>query len=56
MVSANFRKDYEHMAELRKGAIDWRGPTDLEGPEIKVGQKAPAQFSLVGTDMGETPR
>jgi thiol peroxidase len=41
------------MAELRKGRINWRGPTDLEGPEIKVGDKAPAAFSLVGTDMAE---
>jgi len=41
------------MAELRKGAINWRGPTDLEGPEIKAGDKAPASFSLVATDMTE---
>jgi thiol peroxidase len=41
------------MAELRKGAVHWRGPADLEGPEIKVGDKAPSNFSLVGTDMAE---
>jgi thiol peroxidase len=41
------------MAELRKGAINWRGPTDLEGPEIKAGDKAPSGFSLVSTDMAE---
>jgi thiol peroxidase len=39
------------MAEVRKGAIDWRGPTDLLGPEIKVGDKAPTDFTLVATDM-----
>jgi thiol peroxidase len=41
------------MAQLRKGAVDWRGPADLEGPEVKVGEKAPADFVLVGTDMKE---
>jgi thiol peroxidase len=41
------------MAEIRKAAVDWRGPMDLEGPEIKVGDKAPSAFSLVGTDMAE---
>jgi thiol peroxidase len=41
------------MAEIRRGAVNWRGPADLEGPEIKVGQKAPAQFTLVATDMSE---
>jgi thiol peroxidase len=39
------------MAEVRKGAIDWRGPTDLVGPEIKVGDKAPTDFTLVANDM-----
>lgn len=37
--------------ETRKGAINWGGnPTDLAGPEIHVGDKAPA-FTVVGTDM-----
>ena len=40
------------MAELRKGAVKWKGaPTDVLGPEIKVGDKAPTDFSIVGTDM-----
>jgi thiol peroxidase len=46
-------EEYGNMAELRTGAIDWRGPTDLLGPEIKVGDHAPADFSLVATDMKE---
>jgi thiol peroxidase len=41
------------MAEIRKGAIVWKVPTDLEGPEIKVGDKAPSAFTLVATDMSE---
>ncbi|HVW29335.1 MAG TPA: thiol peroxidase [Polyangiaceae bacterium] len=41
------------MSEIRKGAVVWKVPTDLEGPEIKVGDKAPAGFTLVATDMSE---
>ncbi len=41
------------MTELRKGAINWKGPADLEGPEIKKGDRAPSAFSLIGTDMSE---
>jgi thiol peroxidase len=41
------------MAEIRKNAIYWKGPMDLEGPELKVGDKAPSEFSLVATDMSE---
>lgn len=41
------------MAELRRGAINWRGPTDLEGPELEVGDEAPSAFTLVATDMSE---
>src|SRR5882672_5011029 len=41
------------MAEIRKNAITWKVPTDLEGPEIKAGDKAPSAFTLVGTDMSE---
>jgi thiol peroxidase len=37
--------------EMRKAVVKW-GPndTDLAGPEIKVGQKAP-EFTVVGNDM-----
>ena len=41
------------MSEIRKGAVNWKVPTDLEGPEIKAGDKAPTAFTLVGTDMSE---
>jgi len=41
------------MAEIRKNAITWKVPTDLEGPEIKAGDKAPSAFTLVATDMSE---
>ncbi|HEX4338972.1 MAG TPA: thiol peroxidase [Polyangiaceae bacterium] len=41
------------MSEIRKGAVIWKVPTDLEGPEVKVGDKAPSAFTLIGTDMGE---
>jgi thiol peroxidase len=37
--------------EMRKAAVKWGGnDTDLAGPEVKVGQKAP-DFSTVGNDM-----
>ncbi len=37
--------------ELRKGAVQWGGnETDLAGPEIRVGQKAP-DFIVTGNDM-----
>ncbi len=37
--------------ETRKGRIKWGGnDTDLVGPEIAVGQKAP-DFTVVGSDM-----
>jgi thioredoxin-dependent peroxiredoxin len=39
------------MPETRKGAVNWRGPTDLVGPEIKVGAKAPTDFAAVANDM-----
>jgi thiol peroxidase len=39
------------MAEVRKAAVDWRGPIDLIGPEIKVGDKAPTDFSVIANDM-----
>jgi thiol peroxidase len=41
------------MSEIRKGAVVWKVPTDLEGPEVKVGDKAPSAFTLVATDMSE---
>ena len=40
------------MASQRKGAVNWKGaPTDLVGPELKPGDKAPSDFTLVGTDL-----
>ncbi|MBI5544693.1 MAG: thiol peroxidase [Deltaproteobacteria bacterium] len=40
------------MATLRKNAVTFKGnPLDLEGPELKVGEKAPADFALVQNDM-----
>lgn len=40
------------MAQQRKAAVTWKGsPTDLVGPELKAGDTAPADFTLVGTDM-----
>lgn len=40
------------MAETRKGAINWKGnPTDLVGPALAKGQKAPSDWTLVGNDM-----
>jgi thioredoxin-dependent peroxiredoxin len=40
------------MAEQRKGAVNWKGaPTDLLGPELKPSDKAPNDFTLVGSDM-----
>jgi thioredoxin-dependent peroxiredoxin len=40
------------MSELRKAAIHWGGnPTDLLGPEVKVGSKAPDAFTVTGVDM-----
>jgi thiol peroxidase len=41
------------MSQIRTGAVIWKVPTDLEGPEIKVGEKAPSSFTLVATDMSE---
>jgi len=40
------------MAEQRKGAVKWKGaPTDLVGPELRAGDRAPPDFTLVSTDM-----
>lgn len=40
------------MTVERKAAITLKGnPLDLLGPELKVGDKAPADFTLVGTNM-----
>jgi len=36
----------------RKGAVIWKGkPTDLVGPELKVGDSAPSDFTLTSVDM-----
>ncbi|HMJ16124.1 MAG TPA: thiol peroxidase [Polyangiaceae bacterium] len=40
------------MAQQRKAAVMWKGsPTDLVGPELKAGDTAPADFTLVANDM-----
>jgi thiol peroxidase len=40
------------MAEERKGRVNWKQtPTDLIGPELKAGDKAPSDFAVVGPDM-----
>lgn len=40
------------MTMERKGAVQWKGnPTDLVGPELKVGDAAPTDFTLVANDM-----
>lgn len=53
------------MAQVRKNAVQFKGnPVDLEGHELKVGDKVPADFGLVrndmspltGTEMARAPR
>jgi len=53
------------MAQTRKNAVKSKGnPIDLEGPELKVGDKAPFDFSLsrndlsalAGTELSRQPR
>ena len=40
------------MAELRKGAVQWRGtPTDVVGPLLNAGDAAPSDFAVTATDM-----
>jgi thiol peroxidase len=40
------------MAEVRKGAILWKNnPTDLAGGELKVGDRAPTEFTVTANDM-----
>lgn len=40
------------MTQERKGAVLWKGnPTDVVGPELKVGDRAPTEFALVANDM-----
>jgi thioredoxin-dependent peroxiredoxin len=42
------------MAQERKGAVLWKGtPLDVVGPELKVGDQAPSQFSVIDNDLGE---
>jgi thiol peroxidase len=42
------------MATERKGAVLWKGtPTDVVGPELKPGGKAPSSFTVTGNDMSE---
>src|SRR5262245_61405819 len=36
----------------RKAAVLWKGnPTDLVGPELKVGDKAPVEYTVTANDM-----
>lgn len=53
------------MAQMRKNAITFKGgPIDLEGPELKVGDKAPIDFTVAdnglapvtGADLANKPR
>ena len=40
------------MPELRKAAVKWKqAPTDLVGPELKVGDLAPSDFTLTANDQ-----
>ena len=40
------------MSALRSAAVLWKGnPTDLVGPELKPGDKAPVEYTLVANDM-----
>lgn len=40
------------MATIRKNAVTFKGNgVDLEGPALKVGDKAPSDFSLVANDL-----
>jgi thiol peroxidase len=40
------------MPELRKAAVQWKGtPTDVVGPELKVGDPAPTDFTVTAVDM-----
>ena len=42
------------MPQERKGAVLWKGtPTDLAGPELKVGDKAPVDFGLTANDFSQ---
>jgi thiol peroxidase len=42
------------MTEIRSGALKFKGsPVNVVGPELKVGDKAPANFTLVANDMAE---
>jgi len=40
------------MPEMRKGVVTWKGnPTDLVGPGLRPGDKAPTDWTLVANDM-----
>jgi thiol peroxidase len=40
------------MPELRKAAVLWKAqPTDVEGPELRPGDAAPAGFTVTANDM-----
>jgi thiol peroxidase len=42
------------MTELRKERVTWgKGPVDLAGPELKVGDKAPSSFTLSANDLSD---
>lgn len=40
------------MAQIRRNAIHWKGnPVDVEGPNLKVGDKAPEDFTVAANDL-----
>jgi len=42
------------MSEIRKNAVLFKGnPLDLEGPQLKSGDRAPSSFTLVANDLKE---
>ena len=43
------------MAELRKNAFIFKGPVDLEGPQLKAGDRAPNDFTLTANDLSPVP-
>jgi thiol peroxidase len=40
------------MPETRKGVVNWKGnPTDLIGPGLRLGDKAPTDWTAIANDM-----
>jgi thiol peroxidase len=43
---------FKEATMIRKGAVNWKNnPVDLEGPELKPGDRAPSEFTVVASDM-----